>query len=123
MPNGSRMRGADRPRLRLGTRAVRGLSEPIQNFLVAAYHPELLARNPFLRSRVRLHRFFHPLQRIDLALERIDLSEQALLPRTLLQQVPGTKLATLERKQDAASDGDNCHDPPNRESACCLHNP
>src|SRR5678816_25408 len=85
-------------------RRVRRRREPVQQLLVTTNHPELLAGDPLLYDRVGEDRLLHIRERIDLALERVDLSPETRRPRPLRQQVVGSPFPALDRKHQRGED-------------------
>src|SRR5512146_167568 len=99
--------GTSRPlRSCRGRRRIGPVREPIQNLLVAAHHPEHLARNTLLRRRIVLHEIGVSLERIDDVSQRIDRSIHARPLLLLPDQIERAELAALYRKHERRTDHD-----------------
>src|SRR4051812_27302721 len=84
---------------RMLTRSGRGrLGEAIQQLLVAAHEPELLARDALLQRGIRLDARLVAPQRIDDVLERVDCRHECGAPSALAHEVARAVLAALHRE-------------------------
>src|SRR6185437_8363027 len=97
----------------------------IENLLVAAHHPEHLARNPLLSCRIMLDGVAIALKRIDDSLKGVQGVRKARLVAALANQIPGSELPSLdgecECKQDEAADYDTTHQRARPASPCARH--
>src|SRR5450759_3106699 len=83
---------------------VGSLAKAIENLLVAAHHPEFLARDPLLGGAVALHQLEEPPKGIDLPLKRIHLAREGPRPRVQHVKIPRAVFPALHREKER--DGD-----------------
>ena len=77
-------------------RAVSQAAEPVEDFLVAANHPVLLACDALLSCWISQHSFRFTSQRIHFSCERICLRRERLLEFSLAPQIPRRVFSALK---------------------------
>src|SRR4029077_18349082 len=92
---------------------IRSFTKAIKDLLIAANHAEFLARDALLCGAVALHQPEKTAQRIDLSLQRIDLSRD--------HTGPGVKHVEIARAVFPARDREKDRDHDERPPHISLH--